>query len=145
MTSQRSEANPEMMQETLVVIKPDATARGLMGEIISRFERSGLQIVQMRAEPPDEALFRQLYAEHAHQPHFEQLIAAVTSGLVCFLRLRGEDAVQRARALVGPTDPAVAPKGTIRGDLGVDFRHNSVHASDSEKSAQRELALVFGQ
>lgn len=133
-----------MMQETLAIIKPDATARGLTGEIVSRFERAGFEIVQMRCEQADEGLFRELYAEHSHKPHFEQLIAAVTSGLVCFLRLRREDAIQQARVLVGPTDPEDAPAGTIRGDLALDFRHNSVHASDSERSARRELTLVFG-
>ena len=132
------------MQETLVIIKPDATSRGLIGEIVSRFERSGFEVVEMRCERHSEELFRRLYAEHAHKPHFEQMIAAVTDGVACFLRLRREDAVAQARQLVGPTDPADAPPGTLRGDLGVDFRHNSVHAADSQQAAERELRLVFG-
>ena len=132
------------MQETLAIIKPDATARGLTGEIIARFERAGFEVVQMRCEPASEELFRRLYAEHAHKPHFDMMIAAVTAGEVCFLRLRREDAVAQARRLVGPTDPADAAPGTLRGDYGIDFRHNSVHTADSEEAAERELRLVFG-
>ncbi|MCD6362005.1 MAG: nucleoside-diphosphate kinase [Armatimonadetes bacterium] len=133
-----------MMEETLVIIKPDATERGLVGEIVSRFEEAGFEIVQMRCEPASDELFREIYAEHRDKPHFEKLIAAVTAGLVCFLRLRRDDAVRQARALVGPTDPREAPPGTIRADLALDFRRNSVHASDSEEAARRELKLVFG-
>ena len=131
------------MQETLVIIKPDATARGLTGEIIARFEDAGFEVVERRSERPPEELFLELYAEHRDKPHFPKLIAYMMSGEVCFLRRRREDAIEQARALEGPTDPDDASAGTIRGDLGIDFRRNSVHASDSPETARRELDLVF--
>jgi len=133
------------MQETLIIIKPDATARGLAGEIIARLEAAGFEVVERRRDRPPEELFRQLYAEHSDKPHFPKLMAYMMSGEVCFLRVRREDAIEQARLLEGPTDPKDAPAGTIRGDLGIDFRRNSVHASDSLETARRELDLVFPQ
>ena len=133
------------MQETLIIIKPDATARGLAGEIIARLEGAGFEVVERRRERPPEELFRQLYAEPPIKPQSKLMTAYMMSGEVCFLRVRREDAIEQARLLEGPTDPEDAPAGTIRGDLGIDFRPNSVHASDSPDTARRELDLVFPQ
>jgi len=132
------------MEDTLVVIKPDAVERGLVGEIIARFEAAVFEIVQLRFAAPDEVLLRRFYAEHEGKPHFPRLIAYMISGPSCFAHLRREDAIERARSLVGATDPADAAPGTIRGDVGLDLPRNSVHASDSVKAAKREIELIFG-
>ena len=139
------------MEETLIIVKPDATGRGLLGKIVARFEEDGFEIVQMCYEVPARELMAEFYAEHEGKEFYEGLLGFMTSGPVCFLRLRREDAIARARELAGPTDSAQAPPGTIRGDFGLDVRkdfaksitQNSVHASDSANSAQREIALIF--
>jgi len=131
------------MQQTLVTIKPDAIERRLVGEIISRFERAGFEIVRAELRQPDADLFRRFYAEHEGRPHFARLMQYMLSGPSFFLQLRRDDAVETARALVGATDPASAASGTIRGDLGLALPRNSVHASDSAQAAAREIALVF--
>lgn len=131
------------MEETLIIVKPDATGRGLLGKIVARFEEDGFEIVQMCYEVPARELMAEFYAEHERKEFYEGLLGFMTSGPVCFLRLRREDAIARARELAGPTDSAQAPPGTIRGDFGLDVRKNSVHASDSANSAQREIALIF--
>lgn len=133
------------MEDTLMIVKPDAVARGLAGQIISRFEDAGFEVVSMRMQEPDPELMRRFYAEHEGKPHFPRLIEYMVSGPMCFVRLRREEAVRRARMLVGATDPADAAPGTIRGDLGIDLPRNSVHASDCGNAAQREIALVFGE
>lgn len=132
------------MEETLIIIKPDAVERGLVGEIISRFEAADFGIVHLRFAEPDETLFRRFYAEHEEKPHFPRLIAFMTSGPSCFAELRRENAIERARSLVGSTDPADAAPGTIRGDVGLDLPRNSVHASDCVQAAEREIGLIFG-
>lgn len=126
-----------------MIIKPDAVQRGKVGEVISRFEAAGMQIAQMSLRQPSRELMQALYAEHRAAPHFGRHIDFMTSGPSCFIHLRGPDALARARALVGATDPASAAPGTIRGDLGIDLPRNCVHASDSEQAAEREIALVF--
>jgi nucleoside-diphosphate kinase len=131
------------MEETLVIIKPDAVQRGLVGEIISRFEAVGFEIAQMRLAEPDERLLRRFYEEHEGESYFPRLIAYMCSGPSCFLRLRRDAAVERARMLLGDTDPASAAPGTIRGDVGLDLPRNSVHASDCAVAASREVGLIF--
>jgi len=131
------------MEETLVIIKPDATRRSLLGKIIARFEADGFQIVQVRYEVPPRQLMAEFYAEHNAKDFYEPLLDFMTSGVACFMRLGREGAISRARDLAGPTDPAQAPPGTIRGDFGLDVQKNSVHASDSLQSARREIALIF--
>jgi len=135
----------DAMEDTLVIVKPDAVARGLVGQIIARFEDAGFEIVRMRMQEPDPELIRRFYAEHEGKPHFPRLVEYMVSGPMCFLQLRREGAVARARGLVGATDPADAAPGTIRGDLGIDLPRNSVHASDCATAAAREIALVFGE
>ena len=132
------------MERTLIIVKPDAVERGLVGEIIARFEAAGFAIVRMRFLVPPEELVRQFYAEHAQKWHFPRLIAYMTSGPCCYVELERENAIERARRLTGATDPEEAAPGTIRGDLGIDLPRNSVHASDCLAAARREIALVFG-
>jgi nucleoside-diphosphate kinase len=131
-------------EETLVIVKPDAVRRGLVGEILSRLERKGLRIEEMRMMRIDRDLADRHYEEHRDKPFFAELTDFITSGDVVVARVSGEQAVGVVRALMGPTDPAEAPQGTIRGDYGLVITENLVHGSDSPESAKRELDLFFG-
>lgn len=129
---------------TLLIIKPDAVRRGLVGEVLRRVEAKGLRIAAMRMMTIDRELAERHYAEHREKPFFGELVAFITSGPVVVARLEGERAVEVLRTMMGPTDPAAAPPGTIRGDFGLRITENLVHGSDSPDSAERELALFFG-
>jgi nucleoside-diphosphate kinase len=131
-------------EETLVIVKPDAVRRGLIGEILSRMERKGLRIEEMRLTRIDRDLAERHYAEHREKPFFGELVDFITTGEVVVARVAGESAVSVVRLLMGPTDPAAAPPGTIRGDFGTVITENLVHGSDSPESAKRELDLFFG-
>ncbi|MEX2673700.1 MAG: nucleoside-diphosphate kinase [Phycisphaeraceae bacterium] len=131
------------MQTTLILIKPDAVQRGLVGEIISRFERKGLQLVGTKLVAVSEDLASEHYAEHKDKPFFPDLIGFITSTPVVALALHGRDAIAVCRKLVGATDGTQADPGTIRGDFGLSKSLNMVHASDSPESAERELKLWF--
>ena len=131
------------MDRTLILVKPDAFQRALTGEIVARFERKGLRIVALKLMTMDRDLAERHYAEHAEKPFFGELVEFITSGPVIVARLRGEQAVGVLRTLMGPTDPAAAPPGTIRGDFGTVITENLVHGSDSPESAERELSLFF--
>jgi nucleoside-diphosphate kinase len=131
-------------EETLVIVKPDAVRRGLIGEILSRLERKGLRIEEMRMMHIDRDLADRHYEEHRDKPFFDELTDFITSGDVVVARVSGEQAIGVVRALMGPTDPAGAPQGTIRGDYGLVITQNLVHGSDSPESAKRELDLFFG-
>ncbi len=131
-------------EATLVIVKPDAVRRGLTGEILARIERKGLRIGEMRTMRIDRDLAEQHYGEHRDKPFFGELVEFITSGEVVVARVIGEQAVPVVRTLMGPTDPASAPPGTIRGDFGVLITENLVHGSDSPESAKRELDLFFG-
>ena len=130
-------------QSTLLIVKPDAVRRGLVGEILRRVESKGLRIEEMRTMQIDRSLAERHYEEHTDKPFFGELVEFITSGPVIVARLRGEQAVGVLRALMGPTDPAAAPPGTIRGDFGTVITENLVHGSDSPESAERELSLFF--
>ena len=130
-------------ESTLVIVKPDAVERGLAGEILGRLERKGLRLAEMRLMRIDRELAEQHYGEHADKPFFGELVDFITSGDVVVARVEGEQAISVVRTLMGPTDPAQAPPGTIRGDFGTVISHNLVHGSDSEVSAKRELDLFF--
>lgn len=132
-------------ERTLVLLKPDAIQRGLVGEIIARYERKGLRIHAMALRHVDAELAARHYAEHLDQPYYPAVEAFITSGPVVALALEGDDAITVVRALHGATNPAQAAPGTVRGDYSLSTRENLVHASDSTQSAQRELALWFGQ
>jgi nucleoside-diphosphate kinase len=131
-------------ESTLVICKPDAVRRGLVGEVIGRMERKGLRIAAMRMMRIDEDLASRHYDEHRDKPFFGELVAFITSGEVVVARVEGEQAVSVVRTLMGPTDPAAAPPGTIRGDFATVITENLVHGSDSLESAKRELDLFFG-
>ena len=131
------------MQKTLVLLKPDAVQRGLVGELVSRLERKGLKLVGMKLVRMDDALARQHYAEHVDKPFFKGLAEFITSGPLVAMAIEGEDAIGMVRTLMGETNPANAAPGTVRGDYAVSIGLNLVHGSDSPESAQRELALFF--
>lgn len=133
------------MQRTLVLLKPDALERGLVGEIISRLEGRGLKIVAMKIIWVDKALAKRHYAVHEDKPFFEGLVEFITSRPIIAAVFEGEDAVAAVRSAMGETDPARARPGTIRGDLAQDIGRNLVHGSDSEETAQKEIELFFSQ
>jgi nucleoside-diphosphate kinase len=132
------------VESTLLIVKPDGVRRGLIGEVLRRVEAKGLRIAEMRLMQIDRTLAEEHYAEHREKPFFAELVAFITSGPVVVARLEGEGAIDVWRTLIGPTNPASAPPGTIRGDLGLIITENVVHGSDSPSSAERELGLFFG-
>ncbi|MCW2829477.1 MAG: nucleoside-diphosphate kinase [Aeromicrobium sp.] len=132
-----------MSQRTLVLIKPDAVRRGLVGTILSRFEAKGLALVALEQRTIDAAQADAHYAEHLEQPWYPPLREFATSGPLVALVLEGDEAISVVRQLNGVTDGRQAAPGTIRGDLSLSNRENLVHASDSPESAARELALFF--
>jgi nucleoside-diphosphate kinase len=133
------------MDRTLILIKPDAFARSLSGEIIARFERKGLRIVALKHMTVTQELARQHYAEHADKPFFGELVEFITSGPLVAMALEGKQAVAAARQVIGATNPLEAAPGSIRGDFAVETGQNMVHGSDSAESAAREIELFFGQ
>jgi nucleoside-diphosphate kinase len=131
------------MDRTLILVKPDAFARSLTGEIIARFERKGLRIVALRHMTVSVELAERHYAEHAEKPFFGELVAFITSGPIVAMVLEGVDAVKAARQAIGATNPLDAAPGSIRGDFAIEMGQNMVHGSDSRESAVREAALFF--
>ncbi len=131
------------MDRTLILVKPDAFARSLSGEIIARFERKGLRVVALRHMTMSRELAEQHYAEHAERPFFGELVDFITSGPLLAMVLEGIDAVKAARQLIGATNPLEAAPGSIRGDFAIETGQNMVHGSDSPESAARESALFF--
>jgi nucleoside-diphosphate kinase len=131
------------VESTFVMIKPDGVRRGLVGEVISRFEKKGLRLAGARLLTIDRALAERHYAEHVGKAFFEDLVAFITSGPVLAMEWSGDGAVEVARTLMGVTDPKKAAPGTIRGDFGLVVTENVVHGSDSPASAVRELSLFF--
>jgi len=132
------------MERTFVMVKPDGVRRGLVGEVVGRLERKGLTLTRMRMLTIDEEMARKHYGEHVNRSFFGELVAFITSGPVVAMEWVGPGAISVVRSLMGPTNPADAPPGTIRGDFGTVITENIVHGSDSAPSAQRELALFFG-
>jgi nucleoside-diphosphate kinase len=131
------------VERTLVLVKPDAVRRGLLGEIIGRFERKGLVIEALTLRSMDPSLADEHYAEHVSKPFYPPLKGFMTSGPLAALVLAGDQAIDVTRTLVGATDGRKAAAGTIRGDFSLSNRENLVHASDSPDSAKREIALWF--
>jgi nucleoside-diphosphate kinase len=130
-------------EQTLVLVKPDAVQRGLIGEVVSRLERRGLQLVAMKLMRISEELAGRHYAEHREKPFFRGLVDFITSAPVVAMVWQGPGAVAMVRTMMGATNPANAAPGTIRGDLAVSFGMNAIHGSDSVESAAREVALFF--
>lgn len=130
-------------ERTFLMIKPGSVERGLVGEVIGRFEKKGLKIVALKLSTPSRELMEKHYEAHRGKDFFEDLISYVTSGLAVSLIVEGENAISVAREMAGATDPKEALPGTIRGDYGIDLRRNVIHASDSKEAAEREIALHF--
>jgi len=133
------------MQRTLVLLKPDALKRGLVGEIISRLEGRGLKIIATKMIWMSEALAKRHYAIHEGKSFFEELVDFITSGPIIAAVFEGEDAVEVVRGAMGETDPARAAPGTIRRDLAQDIKCNLIHGSDSEQIATEEIDLFFSK
>lgn len=132
-----------MLEQTLVILKPDTVQRGLMGEIIARIERRGLRIVAMKMMRITPELAAQHYAEHIDKPFYPGLFAFITSGPVVVMVVEGPGAIGTLRAMMGKTNATEAAPGTIRGDLGISNQRNLIHGSDGPEAAAREIALYF--
>lgn len=133
------------MERTFVMVKPNGVGRGLVGEVIARFERRGFTLCGLKALRIDRDLAERHYAEHVEKPFFESLAAFITSGPVVAMVWEGREAVAVARAMMGVTDSAQAAPGTIRGDFSLSKEENVVHGSDSPESAVREISLFFAE
>lgn len=131
------------VQRTFVAIKPDGVERGLIGEVVNRFERRGLKIVGMKLLQVSREMAETHYGEHKGKPFYEGLVSYITSAPVVGMVLEGKDAVALARQVIGATNPANAAPGTIRGDFAVEIGRNIVHGSDSPESAKREIGIFF--
>jgi len=125
------------------MVKPDGVQRGLVGDIVARFERRGLKIVAMKMIRVSDDLAKKHYAEHAAKPFFPSLVGFITSGPVVAMVIEGKDAAPIVRSMNGATNPANAGPGTIRGDFALETGRNVIHASDSPESAKREISLYF--
>ena len=131
------------MDKTLILVKPDAFARGLTGEVLARFERKGLAIVAMKLMTVDRDLAERHYDEHREKPFFGELVKFITGGPLVALVLEGYEAVTAARQIIGATNPLEAAPNSIRGAFGLEVQTNLVHGSDSPESAEREIGLFF--
>ena len=131
-------------ETTLVLLKPDAVRRGLVAELIGRFERRGFRIRGLKQLVLERSVAEEHYAEHRERPFFGELVAFITSGPLVALALEGNDAIATVRTMMGETHPTKSAPGTIRGDLALELAENVVHGSDSPESAARELGLFFG-
>jgi nucleoside-diphosphate kinase len=131
------------MERTLILVKPDAFARNLTGEIVARFERKGLKLVAMSLMTMTRDLAARHYAEHEGKGFYEELVSFITSGPLVAMVLEGEQAVVAARQAIGATNPLEATTGSIRGDYAISVGQNMVHGSDSPESGAREVALFF--
>ena len=131
------------MERTLILVKPDAFARRLSGEIIARFERKGLGIVALRHMTVERDLAERHYEEHRDKPFFSDLVEFITGGPLVALALEGTSAIAAARQVIGATNPLEAHAGSIRGEYGLEVQTNLVHGSDSSESAEREIGLFF--
>ncbi|MDI3540863.1 Nucleoside diphosphate kinase [Koleobacter methoxysyntrophicus] len=133
------------METTFVMIKPDGVKRRIVGEIIHRLEKKGLEIVDIKLLNLSKELAEEHYSEHKGKEFFDQLIEYITSGPVIAMVVKGNNAIQAVRQLMGNTDPIKAAPGTIRGDYGLTIRENLVHGSDSLESSKREISLFFNK
>ncbi len=132
-----------MIERTFVMVKPDAVARGLAGEIIARFERRGLAVLALRKSVMPRDAAEEHYAEHRDKPFFGELVTFITSGPVVMMVIEGEGAIGACRTMMGATNPQDAAPGTIRGDYALELGQNAVHGSDGRESAAREIAIHF--
>jgi nucleoside-diphosphate kinase len=144
-TQCRSDRNWEgvILERTLVLIKPDGVQRGLVGELLGRFERRGLHLVGLKLIAIPRELAETHYGEHRDRPFFDAVIEFITSSPVVAMVWEGPNVVSMVRSMMGPTNPAAADSGTIRGDFGIDIGQNVIHGSDSPSRAEQEIALFF--
>lgn len=133
------------MEKTFIMVKPDGVQRGLIGEIVSRFEKKGFQLVAAKFMVIPTALAEKHYGEHKEKPFFGELVQFITSSPVFAMVWEGENVIKTARQMMGATNPADALPGTIRGDYGVQVGMNIIHGSDSNESAEREINLFFAE
>ena len=133
-----------MKEQTLIIIKPDAVKRGLIGEILSRFEDKGFKIKKLEMTRLSEGDAKKFYDVHAGKPFFNDLVSFIISGPIVATIIEGENATETVRRMIGPTNPKDAPKGTIRGDFATSVTENAIHASDSQESFSREYKVIFG-
>ncbi|MDF2549734.1 MAG: ndk [Chlamydiales bacterium] len=133
------------MEQTLSIIKPDAVANNVIGQIIARFEKAGLRVVAAKMMQLSEEKAGQFYEVHRQRPFFQELVDFMISGPVLVMALEGEDAVQKNRSIMGHTDPKQAEPGTIRRDFAQSIDANAVHGSDSLENAQKEIAFFFSK
>ena len=131
------------LERTFAIIKPDAVAKGVTGEILARIESNGLEIIALKRLQLSEQEARGFYAVHKERPFYDDLVAFMTSGPIVALVLQGEGAIAMWRDLMGPTNSNEAPKGTIRGDFGTDIERNAVHGSDAPETARLEIGYFF--
>jgi nucleoside-diphosphate kinase len=131
------------LERTLILVKPDAFARNLTGEVIARFERKGLRIVALKHMQVERSLAEQHYAEHSEKPFFGELVDFITGGPLVALVLEGHEAIRAARQVIGATNPLDAAPGSIRGDYALEVQTNLVHGSDGPESSAREIGLFF--
>ena len=132
-----------MAEQTLIIIKPDAVKRNLVGEILSRFEKKGFTISKLKALNFTVEMAEQFYSAHNSKPFFGELVSFITSRKVVAAVIEGENAIDTTREIIGKTNPKDAAPGTIRGDFGIDITENSIHASDSSESFDKEVNVVF--
>lgn len=131
------------MSRTLILVKPDAFSRALTGEVLARFERKGLRLAALKLVTADEATANEHYAEHTDKPFFGELVSFITGGPLVAAVMEGHEAVPAARQLIGATNPVESAPGSIRGDFALEVTQNMVHGSDSDESAEREIAIWF--
>lgn len=134
-----------MIQQTFLMVKPDGVQRSIVGEIVSRFEKKGFQLVGAKLMHVSQGLAETHYGEHREKPFFKELVDFITSGPVFAMVWEGENVIANARQMMGKTNPQEALPGTIRGDYGLIVDKNVIHGSDSPESAQREIALFFSE
>ncbi|HET9981748.1 MAG TPA: nucleoside-diphosphate kinase [Ktedonobacterales bacterium] len=131
------------MERTLIIVKPEGVQRGLIGEVLARFERKGLKAVGLKLIQIPREMAERHYAEHVGKPFYEGLVSHITSSPVVVGVLEGPEAISVARTMMGVTNPRAAAPGTIRGDYGLDISLNIIHGSDGEEAAQREIGIFF--
>ena len=133
------------IERTLIIVKPGAVVRGLIGEVLSRLEKKGLKIIGLKMLKMSREKAEELYSVHKGKHFYEELINYITSAPVVVGVVEGDDAIQVVRRIIGPTNPKEAPPGTIRGDYGLSITQNIIHASDSRESAEREVRIFFDE
>ena len=132
-----------MTEQTLIVLKPDAVERNLIGELISRFEKKGFKVVKLKMLKFTKDMAEEFYSDHKEKPFFGELVSFITSERVVASVIEGDNVVAMTRTIIGATKPSEAAPGTIRGDFGVGITNNSIHASDSMESFEKEVKVVF--